>query len=229
MIEIHKLHKSYKKNIVLQDVNLAFQPGIINGIVGKNGAGKTTLFNCISGLETYDGNIQFSDKTISKHIGYLPTNPYIMSRITGREYLQLLCNARRIINVDFNANNIFDLPLDEYAENYSTGMKKKLAFLGVLLQKNELFILDEPFNGLDIESNIMMIKIIQQLKIKQKYILISSHIFASLYEICDTISYLKNKQIDQIIDKEKFKEIEDDLGSNAEDDKFLSVMNSFSF
>lgn len=229
MIEIKNLSKSYKNNRVLQDVSVAFQQGKVNGVVGKNGAGKTTLFNCIAGIEIYDGSVDFTNSMLPKHIGYLPTHPYIMSRLTGREYLQLLCNARRIRNVDFDINNIFDLPLNEYAENYSTGMKKKLAFLGVLLQKNEVFILDEPFNGLDIESNMMMKKIIQQLKLKRKYILISSHIFSSLSEICDSISYLKDKKINQMINRDHFKEIEADLGGYTEDDKILRFMQSSSY
>jgi ABC-2 type transport system ATP-binding protein len=112
--------------------------------------------------------------------------------MTGREYLRLLVQARNMEVPDLDAKNIFDLPLDEYVVHYSTGMQKKIALLGVLLQKNELIILDEPFNGVDIQSNILISAIIQQLKASGKTVLISSHIFSTLRDVCDCIYLLKD-------------------------------------
>jgi hypothetical protein len=77
-----------------------------------------------------------------------------------KEYLQLLCNARKVKAPNFEEKNIFELPLNQYAISYSTGMKKKLALTGILLQNNEVLILDEPFNGVDIQSNILITEII---------------------------------------------------------------------
>jgi ABC-2 type transport system ATP-binding protein len=74
---------------------------------------------------------------------------------------------------------------------YSTGMKKKLALLGILLQKNDFFILDEPYNGVDIQSNIIITEIMHQLKALNKTVVISSHIFSTLNDTCDEIYLLK--------------------------------------
>jgi ATPase subunit of ABC transporter with duplicated ATPase domains len=84
--------------------------------------------------------------------------------ITGKEYIRLLCNARGKTNLDIDSKNIFDLPLNQYASTYSTGMKKKLAITAILLQENDYFILDEPFNGVDIQSNVILTEIILKLK-----------------------------------------------------------------
>ena len=192
MIELTALHKSYGSRAVLKGVHATFLPGIVYGIIGANGAGKTTLFSCMAGLTSYEGSVTSSFDDLKNSIGYLPTQPDFMSLITGWEYLRLVCVARGIETSDFEAANIFDLPLHQYAENYSTGMKKKLALTGELLRKNETFILDEPFNGVDLNSNILMKEIILRLKAANKTVLISSHILATIKELCDEVHLLKD-------------------------------------
>ena len=79
--------------------------------------------------------------------------------MTGREYIQLSNNARNMHNIQIDEKNIFELPLEQYATTYSTGMKKKLAITAILLQRNECYILDEPFNGIDVQSNLILTEI----------------------------------------------------------------------
>lgn len=219
MIEIKKLLKSFGSNHVLKGVDLEFSKGTISGIVGKNGAGKTTLFKCISNLETYEGEINSDFDKLKNHIGYLPTMPYLMPYIKGKEYLQLLCNARKIETPNFEEKNIFDLPLESYANTYSTGMKKKLALTGVLLQKNDVFILDEPFNGVDIQSNFIITKIINKLKETNKTIIISSHILESLKSICDQVHLLENGIISKSLSSENFSALEIEMSGTLIDEK----------
>jgi ABC-2 type transport system ATP-binding protein len=192
MIKIEGLSKSFGSNAVLHNINLVFEKGKVYGIVGENGSGKTTLFKCITGLEKYTGKISSDFDQLKNHIGFLQTEPYYFSKITGREYIQLLCNARNKQTGNINERNIFELPLNQYASTYSTGMKKKLAITAILMQENDCYIFDEPFNGVDIHSNMIITDIIKKLKGLQKTILISSHIFATLNETCDEIHLLKN-------------------------------------
>lgn len=208
MLSITNLSKSYRKKKILNAIELHFNAGKIHGIVGENGAGKTTLFKCIAGLESHEGNIQYTRIDIKNTIGFLETNPEFLSKITGKEYLQLLCNARKIATVNFEEKNIFDLPLNQYAETYSTGMKKKLALTGVLIQNNDIFILDEPFNGVDIHSNLMIKELLKALKEKGKIIILSSHIFSTLQDTCDFLHYLKDGEIKKSEKHENFKIIE---------------------
>jgi ABC-2 type transport system ATP-binding protein len=204
MLTIENLSKSYGNKTVLENINIHLEKGKVYGIVGENGSGKTTLFKCISGLEKYNGTIVCEYGKPKDFLGYLQTEPYFFSKITGNEYLKLLCNARNIIHENLKEKNIFDLPLDEYAIKYSTGMKKKLAFTGILIQENKLFILDEPFNGVDIQSNIIITEIIHQLKQMGKTILISSHIFSTLNDTCDEIFLLKNGNFTKRVLKNEF-------------------------
>lgn len=208
MIEVENLIKYYGPKKVLDQVNTRFERGKVYGVVGENGAGKTTLFRCMAGLEEFTGSIRYSGGVLKNVLGFLPTEPYFFSKITGGEYLRLICQARKVPVPDLNEKNIFDLPLNEYASTYSTGMKKKLAFTGVLFQHNQVYILDEPFNGVDIQSNMVIVEIIHQLKTLHKTVLVSSHIFSSLVEICDQIMLIKQGKIIQTALPGQFKEME---------------------
>jgi ABC-2 type transport system ATP-binding protein len=211
MISIQDLNKSYGTNHVLKSVNLKFELGNVYGIVGENGAGKTTLFKCIAGLEKYEGLITSDLDKLKNHLGYLQTEPFFFQKITGSEYIQLLCNARGKKAGNMDERNIFDLPLNHYASTYSTGMKKKLALLAILVQENDVFILDEPFNGVDIQSNIIITDIIHKLKELGKTIIISSHIFSTLSDTCDEIRLLKEGEFIRKVFKEEFKNLEKEM------------------
>ncbi|MFT6855866.1 MAG: ABC-2 type transport system ATP-binding protein [Cyclobacteriaceae bacterium] len=208
MLTIQGLKKSFGKSEVLRGIEMQCKPGEINGIVGVNGAGKSTLFQCIIGLQKSEGTVDWTGGIIKNQSGLLPTDPPMLSRITGAEYLRLVTQARGLEIADFQNQNIFDLPLDRFVENYSTGMKKKIALTGVLLQKNDIFILDEPFNGLDLQSNLIVVEIIRKLKSMRKIILISSHIFSLLKDICDQVHYLKDGRIDRVVSSGDFDQLE---------------------
>ena len=70
MIKIKKLNKSYGSKPVLKDISVELQSGMVYGIVGENGAGKTTLFKCISGLESYDGDVESKWSRLKNHLGF---------------------------------------------------------------------------------------------------------------------------------------------------------------
>lgn len=208
LIHINRLSKSYAKTKVLENLSVTYQSGVIYGLVGENGAGKTTLFNCIMGIADYEGSIE---KAPDISIGYLPAENHFYTLITGQEYLDFCIKAkgRNIEKTKIKeANEIFQLPLQRYAAEYSTGMKKKLALMALLLQDNDLYILDEPFNGVDLYGCIQLKKIIHLLKAKEKTILLSSHQITILRELCDCIDYLSRHTIVQRYTHESVEEIE---------------------
>lgn len=190
---IEALNKKYTGVPVLENVNLRYRSGTINGIIGKNGAGKSTLFNCIARNTPYRGQIE--RKNI-KSIGMLSANPYMFPRITGYEFIRFCLSAKNCKENKqkiLQLNQLFELPLIEYAENYSTGMLKKLHLLALFLQENDLLLLDEPFNGLDIQSSAYLSEILKEMKHSDSVILISSHDISHLLKISDTITTIENK------------------------------------
>jgi len=219
MIKIEGLSKSFGSNAVLKNIDLVFEKGKVYGIVGENGSGKTTLFKCITGLEKYSGSITSNFDKLKNHIGFLQTEPYYFAKITGREYIQLLCNARNKETGNINERNIFELPLNQYASTYSTGMKKKLALTAILMQENDCYIFDEPFNGVDIHSNMIITDIIKKLKELEKTIIISSHIFATLNDTCDEIHLLKKGIFVKKVLKQDFLVLEQEMRDFTVGDK----------
>jgi ABC-2 type transport system ATP-binding protein len=216
MITIEKLSLSYgKKKRVIESLDLNITENTINGIVGLNGSGKTTLLNAIYGLKSLEsGAIKWNgEKVTKKVISYLVTEPFFYSNITGNEYLNLFRNS----SFDTNKwNELFHLPLDQIVDEYSTGMKKKLAVLSVLKQDKPIIILDEPFSGLDIETCRIIRSILLRLKGRNKTVLITSHVIETLTNLCDYIHYLEGGKIMFSKEKNEFKKFEKELYESLE-------------
>ena len=214
MLEILNLRKAYGSHLVLHDVSLNLRPGTIHGLVGANGAGKTTLINCLYGLENdFAGTIRDTAGTaVREHTGLLPYEPYFYPRLTGREYLEFCLQARGRPVVDFAGwNQLLELPLDQYADEYSAGMRKKLALLALLVQPFQYLILDEPFNGLDLEANLLLKEILKRLRDRGTCILLTSHMLGALTETCDEISVLVDGRVQRHYQATEFGTLEADL------------------
>lgn len=211
LIAIKNLSKVYGKTKVLDNLSVSYESGKNYGLVGENGAGKTTLFNCIMGVTDYDGEIR---KSSQMSVGYMPAESFFYSLITGKEYLEFCIKAKgkRIDSKTIDSlNKVFQLPLDRFASDYSTGMKKKLALMALLLQDNDLYILDEPFNGVDLYGCIQLKRIIRELKDKGKTVIISSHLISTLHELCDEIDFLSSHTIRKRYIQVSIDEIEQDI------------------
>lgn len=211
MISINNLSVRYtSERNVIHSLNLSMAEGNIHGIVGLNGSGKTTLLNTLFGLmKPCNGQIIWHNQPLTKKdIAILPTENFFYSYITGREYLMLIDNA--LFDAD-KWNELFELPLDQLIDNYSTGMKKKLAFLAVLKQDKPILILDEPFNGIDMESCSIMRSILLKIKEKGKTIIITSHIIETLTNLCDQIHHLENGTIKQSRPQNEFDAFEKEI------------------
>lgn len=208
MITISNLTVSYRKGRnVLDSLDITFRENTIHGIVGLNGAGKTTFFNAVFGLrQRQEGTVLFNNRSVTKkEIAYLPTENFFYSNITGREYLALFHHPG--FDTD-EWNGLFMLPLDQMIDDYSTGMKKKLAILGVIKQNKPILLLDEPFNGLDIEMCRILRLVLLKLKETGKTIVVSSHVMETLTNLCDCIHYLEGGKIARCIQKEDFSSFE---------------------
>lgn len=214
MLEIQNLHKAYGSHVVLHDVSLNLLPGTIHGLVGANGAGKTTLINCLYGLENnFTGTIlDTAGRALREHTGLLPYEPYFYPRLTGREYLEFCLQARRRPLTDFAGwNQLLELPLDQYADEYSAGMRKKLALLALLVQQFDYLILDEPFNGLDLEANLLLKALLRRLRERGTGILLTSHILGALTETADEITVLVGGRVQRHYLAAEFGTLERDL------------------
>lgn len=215
MLTVKNLTKQFGTKILFNNVNLSFEQGKIVAVIGKNGAGKTTFFNTLTKIDNnYEGELLYNNRHYKKinDLGYVSAELYFYPKITGVEYLNYFLFSRNLNDKQTKIehwNKLFQLPLKDYVDSYSTGMKKKLAILAVLIQNNNIFIFDEPYNGLDIESCLLLDKIILKLKENNKLVIISSHILSSLYEISDQILLIQDQKIEAFTNKEEFKQLND--------------------
>lgn len=227
MLELTNLHKAYGPHQVLRGVSLAVQPGTIHGLIGANGAGKTTLINCLYGLENdFSGTVRDinSGRLVRETTGLVPYEPYFYPRLTGREYVAFCLQARRRPVPDLRGwNALLELPLDQYATEYSAGMKKKLALLAVLVQDFAYLILDEPFNGLDLEANLLLKEILKRLRDRGTGMLLTSHILGTLTEVADEATVLVGGLVQRRYQAAEFGTLEADLLAALHGEKLASL------
>lgn len=221
MLKIQDLSLSYGKNKVLDRLEIAWEAGEAHGLVGLNGSGKTSLIRVLYGLQKADqGTILWKEKPLSfKEIAYLPTETYFYSRLKAKDYL-LFFKAQNP-HFDFKIwNELFDLPLEKLIESYSTGMKKKLALMALLSMDRQIYLLDEPSNGMDMEGNQILRKIVDVLCSKQKLVLITSHILSELKDSCSQIHHLEEGKIRKTYSKENFECMENEIFRQGTEQKW---------
>lgn len=205
----------YADGIVLQNIDVVFEAGKTHGIVGLNGAGKTTFFGLLAGfLKDEHSTFLNNGRPISrKEIAFLDTDLFFYPKITAREFLSVFpCSG--VNYKETKLAELFKVPLDGFMEEFSTGMKKKLLLMSQIKQDKTIYILDEPFNGLDLETNKILEIIISILTKRGKTVFISSHILGPLLEVCSQVHYIKNQTIARSFEQKEFHLIEEELFGN---------------
>lgn len=213
LLEIKNL--SYKKNQkkILQDVNLTLQSGKIVALLGKNGAGKTTLMRIIAGIaKNYTGTVtvsDFSDLTERKaHLSFSDR----LSGFRDSSKIKQLGEFYQELYADFD-NKQFEqlvkfmkLDPDLRLAQMSKGMREKLIIALSFSRKTDLYLLDEPFSGIDAMARKKIIKSIILWKDEKSTILISDHFVNEIASILDEVVVIKDKTIYAHKSTEKIRE-----------------------
>ena len=193
MLDISISKKEFANKIILENINIEIHKNGIYGIVGKNGEGKTTLFKCMLSLTSFEGKISFENEALkSQKALWCPTEPALYEELTATEFYDFYRELTSMTSN--NSKMIFDVTENQLIKNFSTGMKKKTYLNAVFQNEYPIYILDEPFNGLDLEANYILVQYLKE-KSKSSIILISSHILEILYANCESIFVIKNKNI----------------------------------
>ena len=194
------------KTVLVKNATFEIKPGEIIGLIGPNGAGKTTIMKTILGLMKFKGKVVVNGREVSENdhqaldkAGALIEHPAIYPFLTGMQNLTLYAHDQKDM-----ANLISELQMDSYINNkakgYSLGMKQKLGIAIALLNQPQIVILDEPMNGLDIESTIRVRKLIKRYSEQGTAFLISSHILSELQKVMTRVVLISGGQI--ILNKE---------------------------
>ncbi len=202
-LELKNISKKFRKNDVLNDISVEFKPGNIYGLIGTNGSGKSVLFKLICGvMQPTFGNILFDDEDYLKTHGVpkstraIIESPNFIGSLSGFDNLKMIAKIQNRIS-DEDIKNVLkkvglENEMNKKVNNYSMGMKQKLAIAQVIMEEEELILLDEPFNGLDFKSIDEIRNLILALKNKNRIIIVASHIKEDFVKLADKL-YLLDK------------------------------------
>ena len=212
MLTVKNLNIFYGRKQIIENASFSIKPGEIVGLIGPNGAGKTTIMKTLLGLTKFTGSITFNNQPITdnnhkalQNVGALIENPAIYPFLSGKDNLSLYSTDKGEV-----AELITKLQMNSYiqrqAKSYSIGMKQKLGIALALLNHPQFVILDEPMNGLDIETTILIRKIIHEYAHKGTAFLISSHVLSELQKVMTSVIILNQGHIIMDVPVSQFQE-----------------------
>lgn len=205
MITADNLTVRLGRRDILSRLNMHLTEGAIHGIVGINGAGKTTLLRTLYGLlRPTSGSVTRNGRPLNRReMALLETEPAFYEGMTGRDLLDLTAHYHPSSDPEPYLR-LFALPADEPVDNWSTGMKRKLALSSVLMQRKEVVLLDEPFNGLDMESLYVTRQLLSRRRAEGATLVVTSHLMEPLAELCDDLFVLDGAAIAARYDRREF-------------------------
>ena len=201
MIRIENLSLNIKKAKILENINLEFESGKIHGLIGRNGSGKTMLMKCICGfVRPTEGRVLVNEKVIGydvdfpENIGIIIETPEFVPYLSGYENLKMLAGCRKKIGKEQICEAMEQVELDWknklHVKKYSLGMRQRLGLAQAIMEKPEILVLDEPFNGLDDDGVSKMRELLLKKKEEGITVIISSHNAEDIQILCDTVHRL---------------------------------------
>ena len=210
MIEIHELTKRYGDKTALNQLTLTIASKQEFGLLGHNGAGKsTTIKNLVSiikptsGTVTVDGlDLEQQRQAVKEKISYVPDTPDIFLQLSAMEYWDLIAAAYQQSEEAVQQRrqqlvSLFDMTehVDEPMASYSHGMRQKAILIGALLPDPDIWILDEPLQGLDPQAAFDLKNLMKAHAAKGKTVIFSTHNLDTAQQLCDRLAILKQGQL----------------------------------
>ncbi|WP_027725660.1 ABC transporter ATP-binding protein [Tuberibacillus calidus] len=210
MIEAKNLWKRFDEGDVLKDVSFTVKKGSIYGLLGTNGAGKTTLLKTIAGVYqpergqvTISSQPVFENPAIQERFVFMPDALYFFSQYTIQQMAQFYKQIYPTWSDErFHAlHEVFRLDPRKKIHKLSKGTKRQVAFWLLLSTMADVFILDEPFDGLDpVMRKKIKSLLLHDVAEREVTILISSHNLREIEDFCDHIGMLHAGQL--VLDRE---------------------------
>ncbi len=210
MIVCQGLTKTFGSLRAVDNLNLTVYAGELFGFLGPNGAGKTTSIKMMTGLLRpsagtaliggYD--IQSQPLRAKTVFGYIPDNPFLYEKLTGREFLNFMADLYSVTAHNRSQKisdllRLFELEEkgNELIQGYSRGMRQKIALAGALIHQPKVIFLDEPTVGLDPKSARLMKDILRKLCNEGTTVFVSTHILEIAERMCDRFAIINRGKI----------------------------------
>lgn len=232
MLELINLRKNYGNFIAVNNLNLSINKGELFGFLGPNGAGKTTTIKMITGLlSPTEGEIIVDGENVWKKqikskmkIGYIPDQPFLYDKLTGREFLFFsggLYNLQKD-KLKIKIDELIDVLkigswIDKRTEDYSQGMKQRITIASAFLHEPILIVIDEPMIGLDPQSAFIVKKFFTSQINDGKTIFMSTHSLNIVEEICTSVAIINKGNLIFHDSIDALKKLKDDRNNNLEE------------
>ncbi|MCX8011407.1 MAG: ABC transporter ATP-binding protein [Ignavibacteria bacterium] len=210
MIKLKNVTKKFGNFTAVNNLNLEIPEGEFFGFLGPNGAGKTTTIKMITGLfAPTEGQICINGFDIQRepnlakmHIGYIPDEPFLYDKLTGKEYLYFSGGLYKLDKAVLKSR-IDELTetleignwVNKLTEEYSRGMSQRIVIASALLHNPKVIVIDEPMVGLDPQSALIVKNILKQKSKQGTAIFMSTHILSIAEELCDKVAIIKDGKI----------------------------------
>ncbi len=222
MIRFENVTRTYGDRTAVEDLQLEITRGELYALLGHNGAGKTTTLKMLVSLlrpsqgKVWVGPFDVTEnpREVSRLIGYVPDQPYLYDKLSGREFLQFVADMYGMPLVESKeavqrVANQFRLEefLDRLAESYSHGMRQRTVFAAAMIHLPEVLVVDEPMVGLDPHSIKLVKDLLRSHADAGNTVLMSTHTLTVAEEIADRVGVMKqgklifNGPVEQLRDK----------------------------
>jgi ABC-2 type transport system ATP-binding protein len=210
MIQFENVTRTYGPKVAIDRLTLSVPAGELFAFLGPNGAGKTTSIKLLVGLlrpsagtvRVCGFDVQQEPREAKRRISYVPDEPYLYEKLTGREFLRFVADMYGLSPAAATANvqreiDQFELGpfVDQLTESYSHGMKQRLVFASALLHDPEVLIVDEPMVGLDPRSIRVVKDLLRRKASEGVTVFMSTHILSLAEEIGQRIGILDHGRL----------------------------------
>jgi ABC-2 type transport system ATP-binding protein len=210
MIELENVTRTYGPTVAVDSLSLTVAPGEVFAFLGPNGAGKTTTIKMMVGLlRPTRGHVRLcgfdvtrDPRESSRRVGYVPDQPYLYDKLSGRELLHFVGRMYGMSDTDVAARidvmtETFELAdfIDRLTESYSHGMKQRTVFASALLHRPEVFVVDEPMVGLDPHSVRLVKDLLKAQASDGACVFMSTHTLSMAEEIADRIGIVDHGKL----------------------------------
>lgn len=205
MLSIRGVTKRFGRLVAVDDLSLEVPAGHVHAFLGPNGAGKTTTIRMCTGQLTPDAgtvaigghDIVAAGQDARRLLAYVPDEPYLYERLTGREFLDFTARvygldrgtyAERLTEISERFS--LDGFLDQIAEGYSHGMRQRVVLAAAVLHRPKLLIVDEPLVGLDPKHIRIVLALLREIADAGGAVLMSTHTLGAVESIADRLTVM---------------------------------------
>ena len=213
MITSNNLTRKFGNKTAVDGVSLTLEPGHVYAMLGPNGSGKTTWMKMAAGLiKPTSGEVFFAGQPVGiesrKHVAYMSTEPYFYSWMTVRDVGRYYQDFFEDFSPEKYDSLIREMELEPAMKTrtLSSGMMAKLKIAVTMARDAKVWMLDEPFNGIDLLARDEIRRCILREASEDKVLLLSSHLVEEMEAVCDTAVFIKQGRLVEVRNLEEMRE-----------------------